>query len=125
MATFPLYTTRGEWAGLLLDGWLYSPQGEWIGWVERDGGVYSVVGEYVGTLTRDFRVLRPRSLTAAARLRRKPPARPAVKITPPASVPLAPLMAETGFETVDVLEEEPERLHTLDADPAAKDIGET
>lgn len=124
MTCFPIYTTRGAWAGLLADGYLYNPQGEWIGWVERDGRVFSVAGEYAGWLSRDFRVLRKRAVDDAARLRRKPPARPAERPNMPATVALPPLMAEIGFDTVDVLEEMPERLHTLDADPAAKDIGE-
>lgn len=122
--SYPLYTTRGVWAGLLAEGRLYNPQGEWIGWVERDGGAYSVAGEYVGQLTRDFRILRPRGLTVAPERRRRPPAQPAGRFPPPASVPLPPLMGDTGFENLDVFEEAPERLHTLDADPAAKDIGE-
>jgi len=121
---FPIYTTRGAWAGLLADGYLWNPQGEWIGWVERDGQVFSVAGEYVGWLSRDFRVLRKRAVDDAHRLRRTPPARPAGRLAVPATVPLPPLMAEIGFDTVDVLEEMPERLHTLDADPAAKDMGE-
>jgi hypothetical protein len=124
MSTFPLYTTRGQWAGLLIDGHLYNTQGDWIGWVERDGGVYSVVGEYVGWLTRDFRVLRKRGLGFAPHLRRRPPAGPVEHVTVPATVPLPPLLGETGFDTLDVFEEAPERLHTLDADPDAKDIGE-
>jgi hypothetical protein len=123
MSTFFLYSTRGQWTGLLLDGYLYNPQGEWIGWVERDGQVYSVAGEYVGWLTRDFRVLRKRGLDAAPHLRRRPPARPPERVALPASVPLPPLFGETGFDTLDVFDEAPERLHTLDADPAAKDIG--
>lgn len=124
MRAYPLYTSRGQWAGLLADGYLYNPQGEWIGWVEQDGGVYSVVGEYVGWLTRDFRVLRKRAQEFDPRRRRRPPARPAARLVVPATVPLPPLLGETGFDTLDVLEEAPERLHTLDADPAAKDIGE-
>lgn len=124
MTHYPLYTTRGAWAGLLLDGYLYNPQGEWIGWVERDGSVYSVVGEYVGQLARDFRVLRKRAVPDARRQRRQPPARPSERFPMPATVPLPPLMAELGFDTIDVLDEMPELLHTLDADPAAKDIGE-
>ncbi len=110
---------------MLIDGHLYNTQGEWIGWVERDGTVFSVVGAYVGQLARDFRVLRKRAVDDATSLaRRRPPARPAVRVTLPPTVPLPPLMAEINFDTLDVFEEMPERLHTLDADPAARDIGE-
>lgn len=121
---YPLYTTRGAWAGLIVGGHLYNTQGEWIGWVERDGSVFSVVGLYVGQLTRDFRVVRKRSLDAMGTGYHKPPPRPQERIRVPSNVPLPPLMAEISFDTIDVLEEMPELLHTLDADPAAKDIGE-
>jgi len=40
----------------------------------------------------------------------------------PSAAPLPPLMSELSYDTVDVFDEMPERLHTLDADPAAKDI---
>ena len=109
---------------MLVDGYLYNPQGEWIGWVEHDGGAYSVAGEYAGQLTRDFRVLRPRGRPAAPLRGRHQAARPLEHRRMPATVPLPPLMGDTGFENLDVFEEAPERLHTLDADPAAKDIGE-
>lgn len=123
MAHFPLYTTRGEWAGLLVNGFLYNTRGEWIGWVERDGTVFSVAGHYVGWLTKDFRVLRKRAVDDATELmRRRPPARPAERISVPATVHLPPLMSEISFDTLDVFEEAPERLHTLDADPDARDI---
>jgi hypothetical protein len=124
MAQYPLYTSRGAWAGLLMDGYLYNPQGEWIGWVEHDGAVYSVAGQFVGALSRDFRVLRKRSLDEPGGRRRRPPALPAAPIAVPANIPLPPLLAEIGFDTVDVFEEMPELLHTVDADPAARDIGE-
>lgn len=125
MAAFPLYTSGGRWAGLLIDGYLYNTQGEWIGWVENDGTVFSVVGAYVGWLSRDFRVLRKRSLDDATLLtRRRPPAQRVARMRVPSTVPLPRLMAEIGFDTLDVFEDLPERLHTLDADPAAKDIGE-
>jgi len=121
MAQVPLYTTRGDWAGMYIDGYLYNPQGEWIGWVNPGGVVFSVVGEYIGTLSKDFRVLRKRDIVETIP-RRAPPTRPALKIRMPSSVPLAPLMAELTYDTIDVFEEMPERLHTIDADPSAKDI---
>jgi len=34
----------------------------------------------------------------------------------PASVPLAPLMAELRFDTIDVFEDAPQRLEPLDLD---------
>ena len=121
MPQFPLYSTAGDWVGLLVDGHLYSRQGEWVGFVDRDSRVFSVSGEYVGWLARDFRVLRKRDVGQTVP-RRQPPARPALKIKMPTSAPLPPLMAELGYDTVDVFDEYPERLHTVDNDPDAQDI---
>ncbi len=121
MAQTPLYTTRGHWAGMLVDHYLYNELGEWIGWVDEDCNVYSVSGAYVGVLSRDMRVLAKRAWDDI-RPRRTPPARPPVRITLPPHAPLAPMMSELNHDTVDVLEDMPERLHTLDADPDAKDL---
>jgi hypothetical protein len=113
MKLIPLYTTHGDWAGAYVDGKLYNQSGEWIGWVlPGTNQVYSVVGEYVGWLSRDFRVLRKRSTTNLSPRRRPPPPAPRIKV--PASVPLAPLMADLRFDTVDVFEEMADRLHTWD-----------
>ncbi|MCS6909373.1 MAG: hypothetical protein NZM11_02215 [Anaerolineales bacterium] len=125
MRQFPIYTSRGRWAATLLaNGHLYNERGEWIGWVERDGRVFSVTGQYVGELSRDFRILRKRALDSVNGVRHTPPKPPAQRITLPASMPLPPLFAEIGFDTIDVLDEWPELLHPLDADPAARDMGE-
>ena len=40
----------------------------------------------------------------------------------PQSVPLPPMMAELPFEVVDVLEEEPDRLHTIDTGEFKEDM---
>ena len=117
MAQFPLYTTRGEWAGMLIDGYLYNTQGEWIGWVDKDSHVYSVDGEYVGWLSKDFRVLRKRSLGQVVP-HRALPARPPLRVEVPTSIPLPPLMAELTYDTKDVFDEMPEKLSPLDFDRA-------
>ncbi len=114
-----LYTTNGDWAGLYYQGNLFSQAGEWIGFVGNANQVFSVSGEYVGWLSRDFRVLRKRDTDQG--LRMAPPPNPG-RLTPPATVPLPPLMAEIGFDTVDVFDEMPERLHTLDFDQARQDM---
>lgn len=111
MAQFKLYTTRGRWAGMLVDGYLYNEEGYWIGWVERDSSVYNIHGDFVGVLQRDFRVLRKRSTDTLRPPRRLPPdRRPPIRIVLPATAPLAPLMSEPGTDTVDVLDERSELL---------------
>lgn len=114
MKLIPLYTTRGEWAGLFHEGHLYNSVGEWIGWVPKGANqVYSVRGDYVGWLSNDFRVLRKRAMDETIP-RRAPPPRPP-KISLPASVPLPPMVSDLTYDTIDVFDEEPDRLHTLDS----------
>ncbi len=121
MAQFPIYTSRGEWTAMLIDVYLYNTRGDWVGYISKTGQVFSVMGRYVGWLSKDFRILRKKvqdqTIPAGPR-----PARPALKVRMPPYVPLAPLMADLPFDTMDVMQEEPERLHALDDDPNAKDM---
>jgi len=116
----PIYSTPGDWMALLVFPYLYSPQGEWIGWVTADRQVYDVHGVYVGWLTADPRILRKRTIDGE--LERRPPPAPPPRVRPPASVPLPPMMSQLPFEIIDVLEEEPERLHTLDHGELKEDM---
>lgn len=116
----PIYSTAGDWMALLVFPHLYSTQGEWIGWVTPDRQVFDVQGLYVGWLTSDPRILRKRTIDGELE-RRMPPASPP-RIRPPASVPLPPMMSSLAFETIDVLEEEPDRLHTVDSGELREDL---
>lgn len=116
----PLYTSKGDWSALLVFPFVFSPTGEWIGWVTPDREVYDVDGLYVGWLTPDPRVLRKRTYDEAMP-RRTAPVAPE-RIRPPATVPLPPMMAELPFEYIDVLLEEPERLHTTDTGDLKQDV---
>jgi hypothetical protein len=44
------------------------------------------------------------------------------RITLPASTPLAPLLSELTHSLVDILVEEPERLHTIDSGELREDL---
>jgi hypothetical protein len=121
MARNPIYTTKGNWAGLLVDGFFYDLRGEWVGWIGKDGQVFSVTGKYIGWLAKDFRILRKKVLDGPAP-QRQPPTPPAYKVPMPPNAPLPPMMAELPFDTFDVMDEEPERLHTSADDPDAKDM---
>lgn len=109
----PIYTSRGDVEAFLAYPYLYNRQGEWIGWVTREREVYSVLGQYVGTLSSDPRILRKTSEEEKHHCALPPP--PTVKILAPPTVPLAPLMKELYHDTIDVLLDEPERLHTVDS----------
>ncbi len=116
----PVYTTSGTLGALMKYPYLYNPQGEWIGWVTSNRQVYSVHGHYVGWLSKDPRVLRKRIIDHSQPAR-KPPLRPP-SLRPPVTIPLPPLMPELQFSEVDVLDDEPNRLPTLDAGELREDM---
>lgn len=116
----PIYTSRGDVDAYLQYPHVFNRLGEWIGWVTPQREVYSVMGYFVGTLTSDPRIVRNRS-GDADKPRQNPPSQPG-RITPPAQVPLAPLMQELTHSLIDVLSEEPERLHTLDSGDLREDL---
>jgi hypothetical protein len=115
----PIYTTRGDAEAFLVYPYLHNRMGEWIGWVTADRQVYSVLGFYVGELTAEPRIIRKR-ITATLKARKTPPARPG-RVTLPATVPLPPMMGDLRFGVMDVLMDEPERLHTVDAGELRED----
>jgi len=116
----PIYSSRGEAEAFLAFPYLFNRSGEWIGWVTPQREVYSVMGYYVGSLTNDPRIIRKRS-DNALRPRLKSPPSPG-RLTTPATIPLAPLMSDLTHSLVDVLLEEPERLHTLDSGEFREDL---
>jgi hypothetical protein len=121
MPLHPIYTTRGEHTAFYEGGYLFNLSGEWIGFVDtREGHVFSVLGEYVGYVNRDGRVLRKRAMDETVARRKSPPMPP--RVSPPASVPLAPMMSDLAYDTVDVFEEMPERLHTMDSGELKDDM---
>ncbi len=121
MPIIPIYDSKGD-AGAFLDyPYIFNRSGDWVGFVTSRREVYSVLGYYVGYLSNDPRILRKRA-TSTLRARADVP-RPPHKIYPPATIPLAPLMSELNNSTIDVLLEEPERLHALDAGELREDLG--
>jgi hypothetical protein len=119
-AVVPIYTSRGDAEAFLSYPYLHNRLGEWIGWVTADRQVYSVLGFYVGELTAEPRIIRKR-ITASLKPRKTPPAPPA-RLVIPATIPLAPLMGDLRFGVLDILLDEPERLHTLDAGEERQDM---
>jgi hypothetical protein len=116
----PIYSSRGEVEAFLVFPYLFNRSGEWIGWVTPQREVYSVMGNYVGFLTNDPRIVRRRSEDELRpRLKVTPPPR---KLNTPATIPLAPLMGDLTHSLVDVLVEEPERLHTVDSGELREDL---
>lgn len=119
-ALIPIYTTKGDAEAFLQYPYLFNRNGEWIGFVTPKREVYSVLGDFVGTLTNDPRIVRKRA-TSTLRPRLNPPSQPP-KVYPPASVPLARMMAELSHSVIDVLQDSPELLHTVDSGEQRQDL---
>ena len=116
----PIYTTRGDVGAYLVYPYLYNRTGEWIGWVTQKREVYSVLGHYVGWLSDDPRILRKRAQSFSNPRVQAPT--PPGRIHVPVTVPLPSLMPELSYSVIDVLDEEPERLSTLDSDDLREDM---
>jgi hypothetical protein len=117
----PIYTSQGEAEVFLIFPNLYNRSGEWVGWVTPQRDVYSVMGYYIGSLTDDARIVRSRAGDSSLKPRLKSPPSPG-RIAPPATTRLAPMMKELTHSLVDVLSEEPEKLHTVDSGELREDM---
>lgn len=115
----PIYSSRGDAEAFLAYPYLFNRNGEWIGFISPQRDVYSVLGVYVGILTSDPRIIRKRSGEAKPRVR-PPQAPPRIRI--PAMTPLAKLMGDLSHENIDVLQDDPDLLHTLDSGEFRKDL---
>jgi len=121
MPIHPIYTTRGEHVAFFDNGHLFNLSGEWIGFVDtKTGYVYSVLGEYVGYFSKDGRILRKRAMDDTIAKRNPPPPLPRRSV--PSGVPLPPMVADLNYDTVDVFEDMPERLHTMDSGELKDDM---
>jgi hypothetical protein len=120
MALIPIYNSKGDPEAFLEYPYIFNRNGDWIGWITARREVYSVIGYYVGYLGNGPRILRKRA-TSTLKPRQKPPV-PPKRISLPATIPLAPLMSELSNSTIDVLLDEPDRLHTLDVGELREDL---
>ena len=116
----PIYTTKGDAEAFLVYPYLYNRIGDWVGWVTPEREVYSVIGYYIGYLDRGPRILRKRFIEKET-TRKHPPIKPS-RVYPPATVPLAPMMPELNYSTIDILLDEPERLHPIDSGEFRDDL---
>ncbi len=116
----PIYTTKGDADAFLLYPYLFNRTGDWIGFVTSNREVYSVRGEFVGTLTNDPRIVGSRSM-GESKPRLNPPPAPN-RVQPPNSIPLAPMMPDLSYSLIDILLDEPEKLHTLDSGESRPDM---
>jgi hypothetical protein len=101
--------------------YIYNKQGEWIGWINPERIVFSVHGHYVGWLADGPRILR-KLAEGYGHNKISIQFPEEIKINPPAHMPLAPLMPELIFGTVDVLQEQPELLPPVDFGELREDM---
>lgn len=118
--TIPIYTTRGDIGALMVYPYLFNAQGEWVGFITASKEVYSVLGHYVGYLGEGPRILRKRVYSFDKPRLTPLPAPPVLRV--PNTLPLAPLMPELPFSVIDVLEDAPDQLPTLDAGELRQDL---
>ena len=116
----PIYTSKGDVEAFLVYPYIYNRIGDWIGFVTPTREVYSVIGYYVGLFTDDSRIIGKRA-TNALKPRLTPPPAPG-KVYPPATVPLAPMLRELSHSQIDILLDEPDRLHALDGGEFREDM---
>ena len=116
----PIYTSKGDAEAFLVYPYIYNRTGDWIGFVTPKREVYSVLGVYVGMFTNDSRIIGKRA-SNTLRPHLDPPPVPG-KVYPPATVPLAPLMRELSHAQIDILLDEPDRLHPLDSGEFREDM---
>lgn len=117
----PIYTSRGDLEAYLAYPNIYNKQGEWIGWVSPERKVFSVHGHYVGWLADGPRILR-KSAEGFGYQKMNIEFPVELKINPPAHMPLAPLMPELKFGTIDVLLEQPDLLPSVDFGELREDM---
>ena len=108
----PIYTSHGDAEAFLVFPYIFNRSGEWIGFMTAHRDVYSVLGYFVGTLTDDPRIIRNRSGVLKPRI--KPPQAPQPMLIS-ANIPLPKMVGDLSPENIDVLQDEPERLHTIDS----------
>lgn len=120
VSLIPIYNTKGDAEAFLLYPYLFNRNGDWVGFVTPKREVYSVLGEYVGTLTNDPRIVGKRAMDET-KPRVTPPPAPN-RVQPPSNVPLAPMMPELSYSLIDILLDEPEKLHTLDSGESRQDM---
>ena len=102
-----IYNTSGDWLATAIAQYIFDSRGEYVGFMESRA-VYTRDGEWIGDLSKDGRILRKRAGKSKP-LHPNPLAKPSTKpANLPGRAPLPPQNAEIGYDTIDVLEEDPD-----------------
>ena len=102
-----IYNTSGDWLATVIGQYIFDSRGEYVAFMEGRS-VYTRDGEWIGDLSKDGRLLRKRAGKSRP-LHQNPLAKPNTKpANLPGRAPLPPQNAEIGYDTIDVLEEDPD-----------------
>ncbi len=118
----PIFTTRGDVGAFLVYPYIFSCEGEWIGWISPEKVIYSTHGHYVGWLAPGPRILRKLADDNYTHPRMDVIAPFTLRIKTPAISPLAPMMAELTFGEIDVLLDRPDLLPPVDFGELREDM---
>ncbi len=117
----PIYMTNGDVGAFLAYPYIFSYEGEWIGWISTDRFIYSTHGHYVGWLAEGPRILRKLAESySRSHIDIIPPF--TMRIKPPTISPLAPMMPELTFGEMDVLMDRPDLLPPVDFGELREDM---
>jgi hypothetical protein len=118
----PIYTTVGDVGAYLAYPYIFSYEGEWIGWISPEKIIYSTHGHYVGLLAPGPRILRKLAddSNTYPKIDIIPPF--TLRITTPATAPLPSMMTELTFGEIDVLVDRPELLPPVDFGELREDM---
>jgi hypothetical protein len=117
----PIFTTLGDVGAFLAYPYIFSCEGDWIGWISSDRIIYSTHGNYVGWLAEGPRILR--KLADGYDRTKIDIIQPfTLKIHPPAISPLPPMMPELTFGEMDVLLDRPDLLPPIDFGELREDM---
>ncbi len=102
-----VFDTHGDWLATRIERYIFDGRGEYIGFVEGRA-VYTRDGEWIGELNKDGRILRKRAGAKRPLNPNRPPLPTLKKSDLPGRAPLPQQMGEISYDTIDVLEEDPE-----------------
>jgi hypothetical protein len=91
MAVRYIYNTSGDYVAFVSNGYLFSPNAEWLGVIKRGNQVYLKNGNFLGYLLNDDRIARKKDelpklpiLQPLMPLKPLPPLRPLLRLAKPA-----------------------------------------
>lgn len=102
-----VYDSHGDWQATRVGNYIFDGRGDWVAFMEGRS-VYTRDGEWVGELSKDGRILRKRAGAKKPLNPNIPPKPTLTKRELPGRAPLPQQFGEISYDTIDVLDEEPD-----------------